>query len=137
MGNRLIIEVNGSNDVCDMMRNLVMRNPQTMRIVDDDREEETVRFKDLEINLNSRKVRINDNEVFLTAREFDILLFFVRNPGRVFSHCEIYEAVWNKKYVHDAANITSHIGHIRKKLEFVSNSLQYIQTVHGVGYRFG
>ena len=133
---RLFIEVNGSKDIYDMMKDIVMQNPQTMRIVEDDTEKENIRFHDLEIDIKRRQVLVEGKKISLTTREFDILLFLVKNPGRVFSHCEIYEEVWGKRYVHDSANITSHIGHIRKKIECNSNGSRYIKTVHGVGYKF-
>ena len=136
MGNRLVIEVNGSEEICEMLRSLVLQNPQNMRIIEDDRGKENIRFGNLEMDLISREVWVEEKKISLTSREFDILFFLVKNPGRVFSHCEIYEAVWGKRYVHDSANITSHIGQIRKKIECNSNGSRYIKTVHGVGYKF-
>lgn len=136
MGNRLVIEVNGSEEICEMLRSLVLQNPQNMRIIEDNLGKENIRLGNLEMNLISREVWVEEKKIALTSREFDILLFLVRNPGRVFSHSEIYETVWGKRYIHDSANITSHIGHIRKKIQCNSNDSRYIQTVHGVGYKF-
>lgn len=136
MGNRLLIEVNDSEEICEMLRSLVLQNPQNVRIIEDDRGKENIRFGNLEMDLISREVWVEEKKISLTSREFDILFFLVKNPGRVFSHCEIYEEVWGKRYVHDSANITSHIGHIRKKIECNSNGSRYIKTVHGVGYKF-
>lgn len=90
----------------------------------------------LMIKQEKMQVFIEDNEIELTVTEYKILLFLIKYPNQVLSHKQIYEAVWEKEYVHDDANITSHISHIRKKIEPDPNHPIYIQTVRGVGYKF-
>lgn len=83
-----------------------------------------------------RKILKETKEVILTAKEFDILYFLASYPGVVFTHQQIYEAVWKDEYFCDEGNVTAHIGHIRKKIENDPKNPTYIQTVRGVGYKF-
>lgn len=91
---------------------------------------------ELQLDPLKRKVLKNGKEVFLTAKEFSILFLLASYPEIVFSHRQIYESVWEKDYFCDEANVTAHVGHIRKKIETDSQNPRYIQTVHGVGYKF-
>lgn len=88
------------------------------------------------IDQKKMEVIISGKKIELTATEFKILLYLASYPDHVLSHKQIYEAVWNEEYVHDDANITSHISHIRRKIEPDPNHPVYIQTVRGVGYKF-
>lgn len=88
------------------------------------------------IDKEKMEVIISGKKIELTATEFKILLYLASYPDHVLSHKQIYEAVWNEEYVHDDANITSHISHIRRKIEPDPNHPVYIQTVRGVGYKF-
>lgn len=88
------------------------------------------------IDQKKMEVFISGEKVELTATEFRILLYLASYPNYVLSHKQIYEAVWEEEYVHDDANITSHISRIRKKIEPDPNHPIYIQTVRGVGYKF-
>ena len=117
------------------MRELVRRNPGIMRILEDSTDTEIV-TGDLKLDLYKKQVMRAGKQIPLTAREFDIFAFLAGHRGEVFSHRQIYEAVWNKKFFHDTANITAHIGHIRRKLEKDPGNPQYIRTVHGAGYKF-
>lgn len=88
------------------------------------------------IDQKKMEVFISGEKIELTVTEFRILLYLASYPGHVLSHKQIYEAVWEEEYVHDDANVTSHISHIRKKIEPDPNHPIYIQTVRGVGYKF-
>ena len=91
---------------------------------------------DLEICFSKRTVFLKKKEIFLTAKEFEILYFLASYPDFVFTHKQIYEEVWKEEYIYDDANVTSHISHIRRKIEPDPNHPVYIQTVRGVGYKF-
>lgn len=90
----------------------------------------------LSINKQDRRVYIDDNEVFLTQKEFDLLLFLAENPNRVFSKEELYERVWGYDSLSDASTITVHIARIREKIEANPEGRAFIETVWGAGYRF-
>ena len=90
----------------------------------------------LAINEKLRKVTVLEEEVQLTPKEYDILLFLVHNRGEVFTKEQIYQAVWESEYLMDDSNIMAFIRKLRKKIEPNPDSPQYILTVWGIGYKF-
>ncbi|WP_317725035.1 winged helix-turn-helix domain-containing protein [Clostridium tetani] len=76
------------------------------------------------------------NEIYLTAKEFDLLYFMLSHKGQVFTKEQLYENVWGYDYAPDAKNLSSFIRRLRKKVEPDPNNPQYIMTVWGVGYKF-
>ena len=90
----------------------------------------------LSIDKNDHRVYIDDNEVFLTQKEYELLLFLVENPNRVFSKEELFEKVWGYDALSYTTTITVHIARIREKIQPNPESRQYIETVWGAGYRF-
>lgn len=97
---------------------------------------EILKFEQLEINSMERSVSLNKEKVVFTSKEFDILFFLASYPGQVFTHRQIYGAVWGKECFCDEGNVTAHIGRIRKKIEPDPRNPMFIQTVWGVGYKF-
>lgn len=93
-------------------------------------------FTGLEINQSLRSVYVNSIEVRLTAKEFDLLYFLASNQGKVFTKEQIYNHVWKDDYSFDDRNIMSFISKLRKKLRNEKLHLDYIQTIHSIGYRF-
>lgn len=93
-------------------------------------------IRGLKINKDSRQVFINSKEVFLSQKEFDLLLYLAENPNRVFSREELFEKIWGLDAIGDTATVTVHIGRIREKIESSPSNPQYIETVWGAGYRF-
>ncbi len=73
----------------------------------------------------------------VTAKEFDLLYFFMKNKEKVFTKKLIYRAVWEDEYAYDDNNIMVHIRRLRKRIEENPDEPKYIQTVWGVGYKFG
>jgi len=93
-------------------------------------------IRGLRIMLDSRRVYINDGEVTLTAKEYDLLLFLAKNPDKVFSKEYLFDSVWGLDNYGDISTVTVHIGKIREKLEADASNPQYIETIWGAGYRF-
>ncbi|ADL50434.1 response regulator transcription factor [Clostridium cellulovorans] len=93
-------------------------------------------IRGLQVKKPSRQVFINGKEVNLTQKEFDLLLYLVENPNRVFGREELFERIWGLEALGDNATITVHIGRIRDKIESNPSEPQYIETVWGAGYRF-
>jgi DNA-binding response OmpR family regulator len=90
-------------------------------------------YKDLWINLDSRKVTIHDETVDMTPKEFDLLSFLVKNPEKVFTREQLLNRVWGYEFGGDYRTIDTHIKMLRESLK------QYrsiIVTVWGVGYKF-
>ena len=97
---------------------------------------DTIKILDLEIYPKSRKVLMQNNEVSLTPKEFDILYFLAQNRGEVFTKEQIYKAVWSEDYLLDDSNIMAFIRKLRKKIEPNPDEPQYILTIWGIGYKF-
>ncbi len=93
-------------------------------------------FDDLRIDVDRHQVNIGGREVALTAREFDLILHFARQPGRVFSRAQLLDQVWG--YGHDGYEhtVNSHINRLRTKIEADPSHPRYVLTVWGVGYKF-
>ena len=83
-----------------------------------------------------RQVFVNDNEIELTAKEYELLLLLISTPNKVFTKDEIFEKVWGFNSERDIPTITVHIRKLREKIEFDPSNPEYIQTVWGVGYKF-
>lgn len=95
-----------------------------------------IRIRGLYVDRTSRRVYVNNVEVLLTAKEFDLLVLFASHPNRVFSKTELFDRIWGMESLGDIATVTVHIGRLREKLELVPSKPQYIETIWGVGYRF-
>lgn len=89
----------------------------------------------LVIDLGARDVRVRDNPITLTAREFDLLAFLARHPRHAFRREELLERVWGYTYG-DTATVTVHVRRLREKIERDPSAPERLTTVWGVGYRF-
>jgi DNA-binding response OmpR family regulator len=90
----------------------------------------------LAIDAATRKATVDAAEVPLTAKEFDLLLHFARNPGRVYTREQLLDAVWGGAHAGYAHTVNSHINRLRTKIESDPANPRLIETVWGVGYRF-
>ncbi|HEQ2813162.1 TPA: response regulator transcription factor [Streptococcus agalactiae] len=93
-------------------------------------------YNGLTIDLNYRSVSSKQGTFELPPKEFDVLLYLVKNQGKILTKQMIYEEVWQEEYFFDDSNIMAIISRLRKKIESDTNSPYFIQTVKGVGYRF-
>ncbi|WP_139906144.1 response regulator transcription factor [Clostridium thermarum] len=93
-------------------------------------------IRGLTIDETSRRVYVNNKEVILTTKEFDLLLFLASNPNRVFTKEEIFERIWGMDSQGDVATVTVHIRKLREKVEENPSEPRFIETIWGVGYRF-
>jgi two-component system response regulator ResD len=97
---------------------------------------EPLECSDMTIDPTARRVFVREEEVQLTQREFDLLLFLARHPGQVFSRNQLMDAVWQYSFYTDTSTVTVHIRRLRAKTEVDPARPQHIETVWGVGYRF-
>jgi DNA-binding response OmpR family regulator len=95
-----------------------------------------IRIRGVRIDKLSRKVFVNEAEVPFTSKEYDLLLFMLMNPNRVFSKDDLFEKIWGLDSFGDFATVTVHISKLREKIEADPSKPQYIETIWGVGYRF-
>lgn len=96
----------------------------------------SVSVGELEIDLRAREVLLAGEPVHLTAREFDLLVQFARNPGRVYSRAQLLDLVWGQGFDGFEHTVNSHINRLRGKIEPDPARPRYIHTVWGVGYKF-
>lgn len=101
----------------------------------DHKQPATIRLGRLCINEAQHEVRLNDEVVDLTAREFDLLRFFSAQPGRVFRRSELLDSVWGYGHAGYEHTVNSHINRLRSKIEHDPNNPEIIVTVWGVGYK--
>ena len=93
-------------------------------------------FGNLEVDLNTRMVRNAGENVPLTDTEYSILECLVKNRGRTVTTQELYESVWNEKFLPGSGNtIMVHVLNLRRKIEEVPSSPRIIRTVWGRGYQ--
>jgi len=95
-----------------------------------------IRYGDLTIDQSKHRVSIGGREVELTAREFELLACFARNPGRVYSRTQLLDQVWGYNHEGYEHTVNTHINRLRAKIEKSAADPEYILTVWGVGYKF-
>lgn len=88
---------------------------------------------DLRVDVDAREARRHDQRLDLTPREFDLLAFLVRHPGRVLSRDELLRKVWGYDYVGETRTVDVHVRRLRAKL---GDAADRIETVLGSGYKF-
>lgn len=91
---------------------------------------------DLEIDLSARTVRKKNESIKLTSTEYNLLVLFAKNEGRVLTHQFILKDVWGPGFIHETQYLRVFIAQLRKKIENDPNQPTYILTESGVGYRF-
>lgn len=89
----------------------------------------------LSLSPSLRKVTLDDQELSLTAHEFDILELLMRQPEKVFTREALYEQVWHGGYYGENNTVNVHVSNIRKKLKAINPAADYIQTVYGIGFK--
>jgi len=92
--------------------------------------------RDLTIDIDRHAVAVRGSPVELTAREFDLLAYFARHPGRVYSREQLLDQVWGYQHSGYDHTVNSHINRLRSKIERDPQNPEYILTVWGVGYKF-
>lgn len=89
----------------------------------------------LSVNDDLKEVRVDGELVKLTPIEYNILLFLIKDQGRVFSINQIYENIWNEEAVAADNTVAVHIRHIREKIEINPREPRYLKVVWGLGYK--
>ncbi|MFC4767316.1 response regulator transcription factor [Effusibacillus consociatus] len=97
----------------------------------------TMSLHGLTINMDARKVIVQDEEVALTPKEYELLCYLVQRPDKVFSREELLRDVWNYQFFGDQRTVDTHVKRLREKLGRNSEKVaDMIVTVWGVGYKF-
>lgn len=118
------------------MRELIARVKALLRRITmtkdyDKNEEQIINLKDIVINIKNHTIKKSGNEVPMTPKEFDLLVFFIRNNDQVFSRDKLLKEIWGYEFSGDTRTVDVHVRRLRKKL-----GEDLIKTVRGVGYKF-
>lgn len=90
----------------------------------------------MRLELDSRRVYIEEREINLTAKEFEVLELLIRNPGKVYSRENLLKLIWGSSYPGDVRTVDVHIRRLREKIEEIPGDPVYVKTKWGVGYYF-
>lgn len=112
------------------MRELVLR--VNLRINSKIRNRKLLTFGSLSVAEDSREVLENNIPIYLTPKEFDLLLYLSKNTGQVFSREQLLSSVWGYDFIGDSRTVDTHIKKLREKVQFCE---EHLQTVWGVGYK--
>lgn len=93
-------------------------------------------IRGLKIDKNAHRVYIDDEEVAMPVKEYELLLFLAENPNIVFSKERLFDRIWGMDAMGDVSTVTVHIQRIRDKIDRNRSGNKYIETVWGAGYRF-
>jgi len=97
--------------------------------------EKVIRYKDLLFDDNAKRLIVNNIELELTAKEYQIIELLLKNRSRVFTKANLYETIWQDAYLGDDNAVKTHISNLRSKLKMANSDNNYIETVWGLGYR--
>ena len=117
-------------------RELVARVRVVLRRVSGDPASNVIRAGEVSLDRARYEVNLSDQSIALTPTEFEILAALMSQPGRIFSRAQLLNAVHGMAFESYQRAIDSHIRNLRRKLEKGDDKVNYIVTVHGVGYKF-
>lgn len=119
-------------------RELLARVKAVLRRFTGTREDsvKVLEYQGIAINRETHKVFVNQTNIDLTAKEFDLLWIFANNPGMVLSREQLIQKIWGYDFMGETRAIDNAIKRLRRKLESVEEAPLFIHTVWGVGYKF-
>jgi len=123
----------GMDELLARIRAALRRAPETQ---DEESAQTVLEAGDFHVDLELRNVTVQDRSLHLTPKEYDLLIYLIRHPGKVLTHRALLTAVWGGNYVEQTEYLRVFIGQLRKKIEFDSASPRYILTEPWIGYRF-
>lgn len=109
---------------------------RSVKLIQQEEQVKAVTINGLKVDCESRRVFINEKEINLTAKEFDVLELLVFNPNKVYSRENLLKIVWGYEYPGDVRTVDVHIRRLREKIEVNPSDPKYVHTKWGVGYYF-
>ncbi|ADU31458.1 response regulator transcription factor [Evansella cellulosilytica] len=122
-------------EVVARVRAILRRTKAAKRSEKDDNEKEKIVIGDVEIYSDNYEVFLKGNQLELTPKEFELLLYLANHKGRVMTRDQLLNAVWNYEFVGDTRIVDVHISHLREKIEPNTKKPIYIKTIRGLGYK--
>jgi two-component system KDP operon response regulator KdpE len=120
----------GMGELLARVRATLRRSPEAAE------EDKVLKEGDFQIDLERREVLVKDKETRLSPKEFDLLVYFLRHPGKVLTHRMLLANTWGGDYTDQTEYLRVFIRHLRKKIEPDPAKPRYILTDPWVGYRF-
>lgn len=124
----------GPNQLVARVRSQLSRFERLTKL-DNEKKSNVIMIRSLTIDENKRECQIDNINVDLTPKEFDIVLLLARNKGKVFSKSYIYERIWNVDSFGDLSTVSVHIRRVREKFATINKDIEFIETIWGVGYK--
>lgn len=119
------------------VRELLARVKAVLRRSQVDEEEvEVHEFGELKIDFERRQVKISNQRIDLTLKEFELLEVLVKNKGKILTRDKLLDKIWGYEFYGESRTVDVHIRYLRKKIELDDKDPRYIETIRGVGYRF-
>lgn len=112
----------------------VLRRTNTQ--TDSEDEKSILRSGPLTIYSEQYETYLGEEKLEFTPKEFELLVYFIRNKNRVLSRDVLLSAVWNYDFAGDTRIVDVHVSHLREKIEENTKKPKYIKTVRGIGYKF-
>ena len=109
---------------------------RTSKAVAKKKEENIIKASDMTLDTDSKRLHIENKEINLTSKEFDVLELLVKNPDKVYSREKLLNLVWGSQYPGDVRTVDVHIRRLREKIEANPSEPKYVHTKWGVGYYF-
>jgi two-component system, OmpR family, KDP operon response regulator KdpE len=122
----------GMNELLARVRSNLRRHPTP----EEEKTGGTIEAGDFRVDLDAHMVTVRGQEIKLTPKEFDLVAYFVRHPGRMLTHRALLAAVWGGNSTEQTEYLRVFIGQLRKKLESDASHPRYIVTEPWIGYRF-
>ncbi len=123
----------GMDELLARIRAALRRAPEQQP---DDPASTVLEAGDFRIDLETRGVTVQTREVHLTPKEYDLLVYLIRHPGKVLTHRTLLAAIWGGNYVEQTEYLRVFVGQLRKKIEPDPSSPRYVLTEPWIGYRF-
>ncbi|WP_265460163.1 response regulator transcription factor [Enterococcus sp. HY326] len=101
-----------------------------------DEEEEWLQVGGIKAELSNFKVLVNSQEIILTPKEFELLVYFMKRKDRVIDRDTLLNRIWQFDFAGQSRIVDVHVSHLREKIEKDPKHPEYLQTVRGFGYRF-
>lgn len=109
---------------------------RTNHLTSQEEEKSVLRSGSLKIYVDQYEAYLKEEKLEFTPKEFELLVYFIRNKNRVLSRDVLLSAVWNYDFAGDTRIVDVHVSHLREKIEEDTKKPTYIKTVRGIGYKF-
>lgn len=122
-------------EVVARVKAILRRSKMQEEQVSEEDDENSIRISELKIIPDSYEAYFEGKKLELTPKEFELLVYLVKNKGRVLTRDQLLSAVWNYDFAGDTRIVDVHISHLRDKIEKNTKKPEYIKTIRGLGYK--